>query len=355
MLSRCLLVITLICGAGLARAAGQEAPQQLQTTTVETNEASEPNEKSNLPKPRISFEKLVHDFGVMDIGQKGECEFRFKNIGSGPLNINEIKSTCGCTAPSLAKTQYLPGEEGIIKIDYSGQNSPGSVEKTLYVYTNDPENQTVGLAIKATVITPIEVSAPQLRLLMWKENAAAQDITLKSKDGNSFAITSLTSPGNAISAEFDPNISASEFVLKLNVDTQKLKEHPTGSIQIGLTHPKQPSVSIPYEAIQKFQAQPARLMLTRLEPGESQTGQVLITNTDGQPFKIDSISSKKGFAEVVSQQPRGESIELTVRITAPPKKNRLPYFGDELEIKTDSGETITLPCSGLYRRPTDGK
>ena len=355
MLSRYLLVITVVCGVWLVRAVGRETPQQQQTTAIETNETSEPNEKSPQAKPKISFEKLVHDFGELGIGQKGECEFRFKNIGSGPLNIGEIKSTCGCTVPTLAKTQYQPGEDGAIKIDYSGQGSPGSVEKNIYVNTNDTENPQIKLTIKANVTPYIEVSPTQMRLPMWKENAAAPDITLKSKNNEAFAITSLTSPGNAISIEFDPNASASNFVLKPKVNTQKLREYPTGSIQIELAYPKQHSVSIPYEAVPKFQAQPNRLLLTKLEAGKPQTGQILITSADGEPFKIASTSSKKGFVKVISQQPRSEGIELTVQVTAPPKKDRSMYFSDELEIKTNSGETITVPCTGLYRRSTDEK
>jgi hypothetical protein len=356
MLSRYLLVTILICSVGLVQATSQEAPQQQQATAVETNEPSRPNEKSPPVKPKINFEKLVHDFGELGINQKGECEFRFKNIGSGPLNISEVKSTCGCTVPTLAKTQYQPGEEGVIKIDYSGQNNPGSIEKNIYVNTNDPENPQIKLTITAKITSYIEALPSEMRLLMWKEKAAAPDITLKSKNGEAFAITSITSPYNIISIEFDPNTQNSEFILKSKVDTQKLKEHPSGSIQIELTHPKQHSVGIPYEVIPPFEAQPKRLLLTKLEPGESQTAQILITSSDNEPFEVNSISSKKGFVEVISQQHRSKGIELTVQVTAPPKKDdRSMYFSDELEIKTNSGEIITVPCNGLYHRPTDKK
>jgi hypothetical protein len=298
----------------------------------------------------------VHDFGELGIGQKGECEFRFKNTGSGVLNISGIQSTCGCTVPTLTKMQYQPGEEGAIKIDYSGQGSPGSVEKNIYVNTNDTENQKVKLTIKATVVSFVEVSPTQLRLSTKKENAAAPDITLKSKDGNSFAITSLTTSNNVISIEFDPNIQKSEFVLKPKVDTNKLKQYPNGSIQIELTHPKQHSVSISYEVVPPFEAQPKRLLLTKLEPGKPHTAQILITSTSSEPFQINSTSSKNGFVKVISQQPRSGGIELTVEVTAPPKKDdRSMYFSDELEIKTNSGEIIAVPCDGLYLRPTDKK
>jgi hypothetical protein len=115
-------------------------------------------------------------------------------------------------------------------------------------------------------------------------------------------------------------------------------------------------VSISYEVIPPFEAQPKRLLLTKLESGKPQTAQILITSTSSEQFQINSTSSKNGFVKVISQQPRSEGIELTVQVTAPPKKDdRSIYFSDELEIKTNNGEIITVPCDGLYLRPTDKK
>jgi len=350
MLSRCLLIITVVCGVCLAQAAGQEAPQQQQAAAVETNEASGPNEKSPEAKPKISFEKTVHNFGELDIGQKGECEFRFKNTGLGLLNIGRIKATCGCTVPSLAKKQYQPGEEGVIKIKYSGQSRPGSVAKSIYVNTDDTENPKVRLMIKAKVVLYIEASPSMLHLPTWEENAAAPDIIIRSKDGGAFAITGFTSTNNVISIEFDPNAAAGDFVLKPKVDTQKLREHMKGTIKIQLSHPKRHSVDIPYEALLRFQAQPSRLLLSKIEPGESQTKQILIKSTSGESFEIDSISSKKGYVKVISQQPSSEAIELTVQVTAPPKEGRSIYFRDALEIKIKDDETVIVPCNGFYLR-----
>lgn len=350
MLSRYLLIITVICGVCLTQAAGQEALQQQQTPAVETNEASEPNEKSPEAKPKIGFEKTVHDFGQMYIGQKGECEFQFKNAGSGLLEISSIKTTCGCTVPTLAKKQYQPGEDGIIKIKYSGQSRPGSVTKSIYVNTNDTENPKVKLMIKAKVVPHIEVSPSELCFSEGQENVAAQDITLKSRDGGVFAITGFTSTNNVISIEFDPNVSASYFAFKPKVDMKKLKWNQDGTIKIKLSHPKQHSVDIHYETLSRFEIQPTSLLLNKIEPGQSQTKQILIKSTNGEPFKIDSISSKKGYIKVISQQPSSDAVELTVQVTAPAKKGRTMYFGDELDIKINGGETITIRCNGFYRR-----
>ncbi|MFW9971484.1 MAG: bifunctional nicotinamidase/pyrazinamidase [Candidatus Odinarchaeota archaeon] len=97
---------------------------------------------------------------------------------------------------------------------------------------------------------------------------------------------------------------------------------------------------IHYETFTKFQAQPSRLLLNKLEPGKPQTREVLIKSTNGEPFKIDSISSKKGYIKVISQKPSSEGIELTVQVTAPAKKGRTIYFSDELKIKIDDALII---------------
>jgi hypothetical protein len=343
MFSRYLVIITVICGVCLTPAAGQENPQQQQIPA-----ASEPNKNSSEAKPIISFEKTVHDFGEMDIRQKGECEFRFKNTGSGLLEIGRIKSTCGCTVPTLDKKQYQAGEEGVIKVKYSGQGKPGSVAKHIYVNTNDTENPKVELTIKANVVSNIEVSPSKISFPEWEKKANAPDITLKSKDGEAFAITGFTSTDNVIRADFDPNTSATDFVLKPKVDVQKLTDYPVGVIGIKLTHSKQHSIGIPYEVIAKFQAKPSRLLLRKIEPNKPQTREVLIESASGEPFEIDSISSEKGYVKVISQKPSSEGVKLVVQITAPERKGRSMYFNDNLNIKIKDYRTITVRCNGFY-------
>ena len=48
--------------------------------------------------PEITFEKRVHDFGVIDPKSKSTCEFKFTNTGKSMLKVEKkITSTCGCT------------------------------------------------------------------------------------------------------------------------------------------------------------------------------------------------------------------------------------------------------------------
>ncbi|MHC4740146.1 MAG: DUF1573 domain-containing protein [Planctomycetota bacterium] len=212
-------------------------------------------------EPKIVLGNRVYGFGKLGVKEKTECEFRFRNAGQGLLKIGKIQSTCGCTVPSLFKKEYKPGEEGIIKIKYSGKSKPGSVVKHIYVSTNDKRNPKIKLMIKGKVIELIEVTPQKLQLLVDEKNVDTTSITIKSKDGNDFSIKGFSASKDVIKAEFEPNDEASEFTLRPKVDMQKLKKCRKGSIRINLTHPKCSYVTIPYETPPKFQCQPSRIIL----------------------------------------------------------------------------------------------
>ncbi|MDX1328046.1 MAG: DUF1573 domain-containing protein [Arenibacter sp.] len=102
--------------------------------------------------PVMEFDKVEHDFGVIEQNAPQETIFTFKNTGDGPLIITDANSSCGCTVPDYPKnTPILPGETGelLVKFNGAGQNQ---ITKTINVVTNTSKG-TETLRIKA-FITP---------------------------------------------------------------------------------------------------------------------------------------------------------------------------------------------------------
>jgi hypothetical protein len=99
----------------------------------------------------ITFDKLVHDYGTVQKGADGNCEFKFKNTGKEPLILSDVKSTCGCTIPSWTREPILPGKSGTIKVNYTKMGNPGVISKQITV-TSNAKNPTVVLSIKGTVV-----------------------------------------------------------------------------------------------------------------------------------------------------------------------------------------------------------
>lgn len=101
------------------------------------------------PKDSIVFKSLEHDYGTIEKGSDGNCEFVFTNKGKSPLILNNVRASCGCTVPQWTREPVAPGETGVIKVKYN-TNIPGAFNKTVIVNSN-AVNNTVRLIIKGQV------------------------------------------------------------------------------------------------------------------------------------------------------------------------------------------------------------
>lgn len=96
------------------------------------------------------FETETHDFGKIPQGTPVTFEFKFENIGTEPLIISQVVSTCGCTVPEYTKTPIKPGEQGSVSITFNAaQATPFS--KMVQIHSN-AKTRVKALYIKGTVV-----------------------------------------------------------------------------------------------------------------------------------------------------------------------------------------------------------
>ena len=98
-------------------------------------------------EPKITFDKMSHDFGEVDEGKELPAEFHFKNEGKGPLKILNTQPLCGCTLGELSVggkpytmgDPIAPGAEGVLKATLRTTGFSGEKKTAIKVLTNDPE------------------------------------------------------------------------------------------------------------------------------------------------------------------------------------------------------------------------
>ena len=100
--------------------------------------------------PEIKFNKKIIDYGEITTGSNGIKIFKFTNVGTSPLEIKEVYSSCGCTIPKKPQETILPGEQGEIQVKYD-TNRLGNINKTITVKSNAIKNSIVLLKIKGLV------------------------------------------------------------------------------------------------------------------------------------------------------------------------------------------------------------
>jgi hypothetical protein len=306
--------------------------------------------KPRTPMPKITFEKLIHDFGEVGAGTKNACEFKFTNTGDAVLKIGRIHSSCGCTVPQLAKKEYAPGESGTINVTYRVSRKPGGSTKTMRVPSNDKTKPKVTLTVKARVARAVVCKPKGLKLSLKGGSTSCPDITLISEDGRPFAIKSFKSPRDSITASFDSSVEATKFVLQPKVNVEQLKKNLNGRITIGLTHPKSNTVTVPFRVQPEFNVTPRSLVLYNAEPQKPTTRQVSVLNNYGNDFEVESAASKKGIIKVLSQEKVGNRYKFELEITPPDTDNKKGIFTDIFYVNIKGGEKLSVNCRGSYSR-----
>ena len=102
-------------------------------------------------KPKIVFEKMVHDYGTFKESDGVQTTtFKFTNKGSVPLILSNVRASCGCTLPKWTQKPIAPNASGEIQVSYDPRNRPGYFKKSVTVNSN-AENAVVVLQIEGTV------------------------------------------------------------------------------------------------------------------------------------------------------------------------------------------------------------
>ena len=303
--------------------------------------------QSDKAGPKITFEKLDHDFGqIGTTSQKKVAEFKFTNTGVGLLKITEVERCCNVTT-KLDKTEYAPGESGLLKIEYQSNQKPGQDSKTVYVRSNDKTKPKLALTIKAMVVSKVSYSPKRLRLFLEEENAGCPKIVINSLDNQPFSITGFISTGESITADIDSSVEATKFVLSPVVDIEKLNKNPKGRINISLTHPEENTAQITFDMLPKFSISPSSIFIVNALPQKPIVRKVSVLNNYGGAFKIESFSSKNNTIKILGQETISSGYQLDVEITPPPSEGKY-IFTEALTIKIKGGDELVVICRGFY-------
>ncbi len=318
--------------------------------------------------PRLTFDETNIDFGDVVPDTKYTKKIAFKNTGSAPLRIVAVLPCCGTVVEGIEVGEvYNPGKGGTLEWQYTAGGLPGTVSRTMYVTTNDPNKPTASLQFKAEIIRQIAYEPSTLRLFLRRENGGAGDLTVTSSTGQPFKITSFRSTGDCVTAGFDPNVEGTKFVLKLSASTEKLKQHPRGRVEVLITHPGCKGFYVDYDVLPEFTINPPQLIAFNLKPGEAAQKEVWISGNYDDDFEIDSVTSKNGVLKIASKEkvklapglvvggaaaakedpnkPAHYQYRLKLEVVPPSDKSPM---ADTLQVAIKGGDVLTVDYRGFY-------
>jgi len=105
--------------------------------------------------PRIAVEPPSFDFGTLKPGGVVQREFIVRNVGRADLVIEEIVSSCNCTAILEETPQTLkPGARTPMRVRLTAPAAAGKLQKSVLIKSNDPAQRTLEVKIEAQVARP---------------------------------------------------------------------------------------------------------------------------------------------------------------------------------------------------------
>ena len=84
------------------------------------------------------FEVREHDFGVVARGSEQQFRFEFTNLYKEDVHIERVRSSCGCTSPSLEKSQVSTFQKTAILATFNTRTLQGAQGATLTVFFDKP-------------------------------------------------------------------------------------------------------------------------------------------------------------------------------------------------------------------------
>jgi hypothetical protein len=293
----------------------------------------------------------THDFGVVARGAQLKHSFHVTNIYKVPLEITQLRVSCGCVTATMSTKVLQPNESTILNVTMDGRQFNGPKSVRIYVTVGPEYISTATLTVTANarqdvVLTPTELDfgnvgrgQPATKFidveyvggLDWQVSeivkSAASPFDLKVEE-----LPRLTNQpprrGYRIHATIKADAPAGQFkqevVLKTNDPSSPvLSFNISGSVQATLT------------------ISPSPLAISGLRVGESLTKKLLVRGD--RPFKVVGVDGQ-GEGVTVEIPNREEKTHL---LTVQVQPTRAGPLTRTLTIRTDLGnEAATVQVEG---------
>lgn len=107
---------------------------------------------SDTSRDSLAFEQYLVNLGSPPPRSEYLARFAFRNVGSQPLKISELKPSCGCLNPRLERKEFAPGEGGEFFLRVRAANEkPGPHQYTCQVLYDDGQPREAEVRFKISL------------------------------------------------------------------------------------------------------------------------------------------------------------------------------------------------------------
>jgi hypothetical protein len=166
---------------------------------------------------QLTWENPEQTFDAKSLDRAVLAKYRFTNVGTQPVKIQNIKPSCGCTTAALSKTEFAPGESGEIKAKFIFGGRTGKQEKAIAVTTSaNPEEPTI-LRLVVNIEETVKIQ-PAFVMWMAGEPAVSKTIRITVAEDAPVKIESVVSDDPGVKVQMAELRAGKEYELQVIPD-----------------------------------------------------------------------------------------------------------------------------------------
>ena len=108
------------------------------------------------------FKTKSHDFRIVGRGTKSEYHFEFTNLYEQDVHVQAVRTSCGCTTPSVTKELVKTHETSAIVAKFNTETFIGQKAATVTVVFDRPSYAEIQLKVKGFIRTDITFDPPEI-------------------------------------------------------------------------------------------------------------------------------------------------------------------------------------------------
>jgi hypothetical protein len=282
------------------------------------------------------FKQTSHDFGAVARGAKAEHRFELTNVYKEDIHIAGVRSSCGCTTPTIAQPSLKTWEKGAIVAQFNTKSFTGHKHATLTVTIDKPFYAEVQLTVQGFIRSDVVFEPGEVNFgPIDPEKPAEQLVKVTFAGRADWEIVDVRSANTRFEVELS-DAQRSGGQVSYNMLVRLLPGSQPGYLQDQLTVVTNDQVNrnIPLAVEGNIESlltlSPAALFLGVLEPGQKVTRQLVVRSK--KPFKITAVKcGDDGFQFVKPSEAKALHI-IPVTYTADAKPGEV---AQQIEIVTD--------------------
>ena len=107
--------------------------------------------EESLKAPRLQVNESTIDFGRIRQNQASVKEVTIRNLGKSSLQLRAIQSNCTCIVAESKDEVLKAGASTTIRISFNPQDRKGTQQKSVTIYSSDPQNPVQRITLAAYV------------------------------------------------------------------------------------------------------------------------------------------------------------------------------------------------------------